>query len=217
MQAVWIAVLYSRCISGLQLPTNPRVAELTKPLQSGLFALSVGVLHALTPDAAVAISADDYNSMYQSSATSNQGGFSMNIPKIDVPKRTLPSPSIEAPSLPSFDIPKVDLPKAPEFSAPSFSAPSFSLPSFGGSDATTVESGAEISMEDREAIDATARATAQDFRRADAAAKEVESKARALRKVADEKKAVAKEAKDAACEYRPGGKFLCIRGFNSGF
>lgn len=215
MRVVLIAVLYSSGTSGLQLPTSPNrieVAQLTKPLQSGLFALSVGVLHALTPDAAVAISADDYNSMYQSSATSNQGGFSLNVPKIDVPKRTLPSPSIEAPSLPSFDIPKVELPKAPEFSAPSFS-----LPSFGGGDGVTPEPAAELSMEEREAIDATARATAQDFRRADAAAKEVEAKGRALRKIADKKKAVAKEAKDAACEYRPGGKFLCIRGFNSGF
>lgn len=45
----------------------------------------------------------------------------------------------------------------------------------------------------------------------------MESKARQLRAIADEKKKVAKEAKDAACATRFGGKFLCIRPFGIGY
>jgi hypothetical protein len=46
---------------------------------------------------------------------------------------------------------------------------------------------------------------------------EVENKAKQLRATANDKKKVAKEAKDAACETRFGGKFLCIRPFGIGY
>jgi uncharacterized protein (UPF0335 family) len=46
---------------------------------------------------------------------------------------------------------------------------------------------------------------------------EVERKAQELRQVANDKKKVAKEAKDDACKTRFGGKILCIRPFNSGY
>ena len=38
-----------------------------------------------------------------------------------------------------------------------------------------------------------------------------------MRQVANEKKKVAKEAKDEACKTRFGGKVLCIRPLNSGY
>ena len=46
---------------------------------------------------------------------------------------------------------------------------------------------------------------------------EVENKAKQLRAIANDKKKVAKEAKDAACETRFGGKILCIRPFGIGY
>lgn len=41
--------------------------------------------------------------------------------------------------------------------------------------------------------------------------------ARELRNVANEKKKIANAAKDEACKTRPGGKFLCLRGFGIGY
>mmetsp|Transcript_8611 Transcript_8611/g.26414 ORF Transcript_8611/g.26414 Transcript_8611/m.26414 type:complete len:304 (+) Transcript_8611:135-1046(+) len=149
---------------------------------------------------------------------------SFSAPKVDLPKVDVPSfsaPKVPKVDVPSFSAPKVDLPSIsapkvdlPKVDLPSLSAPS--LPSFGGGGDSTPAS-AEPEVVDREAIDQTARETASEFRAADAAAKEVESQGRKLRSIANEKKKAAKVAKDAACEYRPGGKFLCIRGFNSGF
>lgn len=46
---------------------------------------------------------------------------------------------------------------------------------------------------------------------------EIEAKARELRKAANEKKKIAKAAKDEACKTRFGGKILCIRPFGIGF
>jgi uncharacterized protein (UPF0335 family) len=46
---------------------------------------------------------------------------------------------------------------------------------------------------------------------------DVERKAQELRQLANEKKKIAKEAKDQACETRFGGKILCIRPLNSGY
>jgi hypothetical protein len=47
--------------------------------------------------------------------------------------------------------------------------------------------------------------------------KEVENKAKQLRAKADDKKKIAKEAKDEACATRFGGKILCIRPFGVGY
>ena len=46
---------------------------------------------------------------------------------------------------------------------------------------------------------------------------EFEAKAAQMRQVANDKKKVAKEAKDEACKTRFGGKVLCIRPLNSGY
>ena len=47
--------------------------------------------------------------------------------------------------------------------------------------------------------------------------KDLENQAAKLRQAANEKKKIAKAAKDEACKTRFGGKFLCIRPFNSGY
>jgi len=247
---------------------------LAEPVRAQI--LAAGLCALATPGVALAISADDYTSMYGSSATANEPGFSFSMPKLpekkglsvappkfDIPDVDLPkvpkfeapkfeapkfdapkfdapkfdAPKFEAPKFdaPKFDAPKFDAPKAPKFDAPKFDAPSapkidvpelpslpsVSLPSFpsfggGGGDSSSSAPAADEFV-DREALDEEARETAADFRRADASAKAVEKEARALRKTANDKKKIAKAAKDAACEYRPGGKWLCIRGFKSGF
>lgn len=46
---------------------------------------------------------------------------------------------------------------------------------------------------------------------------EVENKAKQLRAIADDKKRIAKDAKDEACATRFGGKILCIRPFGIGY
>jgi hypothetical protein len=46
---------------------------------------------------------------------------------------------------------------------------------------------------------------------------EAEKEAAKLRAAANEKKKIAKAAKDEACKTRPGGKFICIRPLNSGY
>ncbi|KAJ8613376.1 hypothetical protein CTAYLR_002302 [Chrysophaeum taylorii] len=220
-------------VLGLQIQSEPRVPIGTKTLQSGLMAVSLAVVQ-LHPGTALALSAEDYNSMYESSATANEPSFSFSLPKAPVKKEPTPPkevPKFEVPKvdLPKVDVPNIEVPKLPKIEAPDFpklpsvevpKAPSLpSLPSFGG-DATdspprpVIDEGIPV---DLDALDEEARATAKEFRRANADAKQAESTARALRKIANEKKQAAKEAKDAACEYRPGGKFLCIRGLNSGF
>jgi hypothetical protein len=45
----------------------------------------------------------------------------------------------------------------------------------------------------------------------------VEAQAKELRNIANEKKKVAKAAKDEACKSRFGGKILCIRPFGIGY
>ena len=46
---------------------------------------------------------------------------------------------------------------------------------------------------------------------------EVENQAKKLRAKADDKKKIAKEAKDEACATRFGGKILCVRPFGVGY
>ena len=55
------------------------------------------------------------------------------------------------------------------------------------------------------------------YRAADDEAKVLEQQAKGLRQAANDKKKLAGQAKDEACETRPGGKLLCIRGFGSGY
>jgi hypothetical protein len=45
----------------------------------------------------------------------------------------------------------------------------------------------------------------------------IEAQARAVRAIADEKRKVASALKDDACKTHWGGKFLCLRPFNSGY
>jgi len=151
------------------------------------------------------------------------GGFKapdtseFKAPDVKLPEVSLPK--FSAPKLP--DMPKID---APSFSVPSTSfeapkVPSFSTPSFSssGSSSGGYESFDENAVDDQEERDAIARDARTAFNEADASAKEVENKAKQLRAIANDKKKVAKEAKDAACETRFGGKFLCIRPFGIGY
>ena len=153
---------------------------------------------------------------------------SFSVPKVDVPSFSAPSFSVPKVDVPSFTTPKVDVPSftPPKVDVPSFTPPKVdvpelpslpSIPFFGGGGEKKAEVVVDDGYIDKDAIDAEARATASDFRDADRAAKDVEEQGRKLRKFANEKKKIAKVAKDAACEYRPGGKWICLRGFNSGF
>ena len=46
---------------------------------------------------------------------------------------------------------------------------------------------------------------------------DLEKQARDARSQANEKKKIAKDLKDEACKTRPGGKFICLRPFGSGY
>ena len=71
-----------------------------------------------------------------------------------------------------------------------------------------------VPQEDR---DAAARAANDEFKLADKDAKEAEAAARKVRAVANKAKKEKNAAKDLACETRPGGKWICLRGFGSGY
>jgi len=55
------------------------------------------------------------------------------------------------------------------------------------------------------------------FKLLDADARSAEKEARALRAKADRARGEARDAKNEACEGRPGGKILCLRPLNSGY
>ena len=70
---------------------------------------------------------------------------------------------------------------------------------------------------EQERRDGEAREARRSFDEAEKIAKAKENEAARLRAKASEKLKDANLKKDAACETRLGGKFLCIRGPNSGF
>jgi len=72
-------------------------------------------------------------------------------------------------------------------------------------------------LEPQEVRDERAREARNFFNKKDAEAKDIEKQAKAARAEANEAKKVALLAKDKACQTRFGGKFLCVRGFGSGF
>lgn len=137
----------------------------------------------------------------------------VSIPKFSVPKiPDIPTPDTSSISAPSFSLPstKIEAPKVPSFSTPSFS----------GSDSGSSQGYASLDqdiVDDQEERDLKAKEARTDFNEADANAREVENNAKKLRAIADSKKKIAKEAKDAACETRFGGKVLCIRPFGVGY
>mmetsp|Transcript_23687 Transcript_23687/g.29553 ORF Transcript_23687/g.29553 Transcript_23687/m.29553 type:complete len:256 (-) Transcript_23687:4852-5619(-) len=137
-----------------------------------------------------------------------------DLPKVEMPKIDIPKINV-----PKMEMPKIDLPDVPKFETPDMPkidipAPKFDISAFGGS---AEKKSKTTDFVDRDVLDSRARDAKQDFKAADGVAKDAEAQARALRKIANEKKQIFKDAKDAACESRPGGKFLCIRGFAAGF
>jgi len=157
-----------------------------------------------------------------------------DMPKMELPntsgapKAAAPAfsaPAFTAPKVPEFTAPKVPeftAPKMPEFSAPKVSMPTFDAPkSSGGYDFDTPSSSSFSSPADngepQEVRDTRAKEARSVFASADNEAKDLERQAKALRDVANEKKKLAKEAKDDACSTRAGGKFLCLRGLSSGY
>ena len=151
-----------------------------------------------------------------------------SMPKIDLPDMPTTS-SLPAVSMPKFESPKFDIPKGPSVSMPKL-------------DLRTADIDADV--EPQEIRDERAKEARSVYKDADEKAKvsslsfggrglsslmqclifhsifclqDLEAKAAALRQVANEKKKVAREAKDAACETRFGGKVLCIRPLNSGY
>ena len=165
-----------------------------------------------------------------------------DIPKFDAPKVDAPSfsaPKFDAPAapkmdMPKFDAPKFDAPSMPSFSAPSMpkisapSAPSFSAPSSFDSPRASFDipkdQGLEEKYKDRpellvpqEERDAAAKAANDVFKQYDQDAKVAEKAARDARDDANKKKKEFQAKKDLACETRPGGKWVCLRGFGAGF
>ena len=69
----------------------------------------------------------------------------------------------------------------------------------------------------QEVRDANAKAKNDEYKAADADAKELEATARKGRESAHKVKAEKNKLKDLACETRPGGKLLCLRGLGSGY
>ena len=122
------------------------------------------------------------------------------------------APSFSAPSAPSFSPP-------PSFSSPKFDAPAppkltFDIPKEKSPSASSLKPELLVPQETR---DANARNANDKFKALDADAKEAEKAARAARDVANKQKKVKNQLKDLACETRPGGKLLCLRGFGTGF
>ena len=142
---------------------------------------------------------------------------SLNIPKFDAPKFDMPK--FDAPKfdtsgmdMPKVDMPKVDMPKFDGVDLPKVNLPKVSLPSFGG------DSVDPAFLEPQEIRDDKAREARQVFLAADADAKDLEEQARVLREAANDKKKLARDARDLACQTRPGGKWICLRNpFQTGF
>ena len=131
------------------------------------------------------------------------------------------APKMDAPSMPSFSapsMPKISAPSAPSFSAPSsFDSPraSFDIPKDQGLE-EKYKNRPEllVPQEDR---DASAKAANDVFKQYDQDAKVAEKAARDARDDANKKKKEFQAKKDLACETRPGGKWICLRGFGAGF
>ena len=123
-------------------PAAAPAAPHVDAIKSGIFALSLCLLHAASPGVcgvALAIDAGSYADLYGSSASKSKEGFSFNLPPKEPAKKrqeappSLPDlPKIDVPDMPSFDVPKFDVPKfdAPKFDAPKFDAPKFDAPKF---------------------------------------------------------------------------------------
>lgn len=153
----------------------------------------------------------------------------IDIPSFSAPKFDMPSvstPKFEVPSVPSLSAPNFEAPTVPSFSAPKFDAPSFDAPKGYNFDvpkvsAPTVSTKPDVKpmepLESQEVRDENAKAANLKFKDLDSKARDLEKKAAEAREVAKEAKKAARAAKDLACETRIGGKFLCIRSFNSGF
>mmetsp|Transcript_59778 Transcript_59778/g.173180 ORF Transcript_59778/g.173180 Transcript_59778/m.173180 type:complete len:447 (-) Transcript_59778:803-2143(-) len=150
----------------------------------------------------------------------------VKIPEFKAPDVKLEIPEFKAPDLkmPSFSFPKVDLPDVPKnVAAPTFSAPKFDIPKVEMPKAPTVTipkldvGTVDEDIEPQEIRDEKARVARTAYKEADEQAKDFEAKAAQMRQIANEKKKVAKEAKDDACKTRFGGKILCIRPLNSGY
>jgi chemotaxis protein histidine kinase CheA len=139
----------------------------------------------------------------------DKASFSMpDMPKFDMPKT--PDIKLDLPKAPTFDMPNVDLPKV--------DMPKISLPSFGGGGGGDANQNvADTDLEPQEVRDARAKDARNVFLDYDKTAKDLEKKAREARDNANEKKKIAKAFKDEACKTRPGGKFLCLRPFGSGY
>lgn len=145
-------------------------------------------------------------------------------PDVKAPEFKAPefkAPDIKMPEFkaPSFSVPK--MPDMPSVSTPSFSVPTtpkVSTPSYSSSSSSGgYASLDENIVDDQEERDEKAKVARTAFNEVDANAREVENQAKKLRAKADDKKKIAKEAKDEACETRFGGKILCVRPFGVGY
>ena len=131
------------------------------------------------------------------------------------------APKMDAPSMPSFSapsMPKISAPSAPSFSAPSsFDSPraSFDIPKDQGLE-EKYKNRPEllVPQEDR---DAAAAAANDVYKQYEQDARAAEKAARDARDDANKKKKEFQAKKDLACETRPGGKWVCLRGFGAGF
>ena len=165
-----------------------------------------------------------------------------DIPKFDAPKVDAPSfsaPKFDAPAapkmdMPKFDAPKFDAPSMPSFSAPSMpkisapSAPSFSAPSSFDSPRASFDIPKDQGLEEKyknrpellvpqEDRDAAAASANDVYKQYEQDARAAEKAARDARDDANKKKKEFQAKKDLACETRPGGKWICLRGFGAGF
>lgn len=140
-------------------------------------------------------------------------------PSFDIPKAPSfdSAPKISAPSFSSdFSIPKASLPKfdsqpsSSSYSAPA--RPSFEIPK--DTDKYKDRPELQVSQEDR---DANAKSANDVFKQYDQEARVAEKAAQDARGVANKQKKEKSRTKDLACETKPGGKLLCLRGFGAGF
>lgn len=106
------------------------------------------------------------------------------------------------PDLPD-NFPKIDASSLPKFDTSNL--PKVSLPGFDGSSVDL------DSLEPQEVRDRLAREARETYLEADEEAKAAEQVARQVRGTANHKLKLAREAKDLACETRPGGKLICLR------
>ncbi|GAX27654.1 hypothetical protein FisN_13Hh254 [Fistulifera solaris] len=110
--------------------------------------------------------------------------------KLNIPDLPENFPKIDASSLPKFDTSNL-----PKVSIPGFDSQPIDLDS----------------LEPQEVRDQRAREARETYLEADEEAKAAEQVARQVRGTANEKLKLAREAKDLACETRPGGKLICLR------